>query len=561
MRHPKLRPWLVGAAGVMVSAVQAPVSALSAPAMPAPVATTSAPASVVPDSTQAPTALTELSPMLTLAEALERARSSPAAASAAALARAASADRDQAQWALYPRAALGYNRDTNRTFTDQRDEQTQLTVSYTLFDGGRARGNLKEKDAQAQAQVFTALSKSDQVALSAVQAYLDVLRYTRLAEIAHENIERHQYVRNLIAQIASIDRGRRSDLSLVDSRLAVARKTYANYLQQKGTAATQFEQLIGQPPANLGLPVLAPERRVNGITPEIEDRIDDYSPDVKAAKQTLEAAEGRVDASRHWYVPDVIVQAIKPVRNGGQYYTPSREWYGGMQLQWDTTDRLSGVSALRAAEERRASAEQDIEAAQRALHQKAADLFNVLASVRERHASSGTQVQSLDQVSEAYWDQFTIGRRSLLDALNTQSDLFVSRTEDASLSFDELLLQMQIFALQGMLDEEVRALSYMPLGGTTDGSMRASVVPPPLHSHMRVRREPAKPIQDSPGVEGPWHEEGAVPAQPVPVSADVDPQPAQEQPPPVAAEQSAAAPASQDAPADTATWLPTLNGG
>jgi adhesin transport system outer membrane protein len=429
-------------------------------------------------------------PILTLAEAVDRARANPAANSAAALARAAAADRDQAQWALYPRATLGYNTTTSRAYYDQRDEQVQATVSYTLFDGGRARGAVREKDAQAQAQAFSALSKSDQTAVSAVQAYLDVLRYTRLAEIAQANIDRHEFVRGLIAEIASIDRGRRSDLSLVESRLAIARKTLASYLQQKGTAITQFEQTVGQPPTGLVQPTLAPERRVDGMSAELESRIEGYSPDLAASRQTADAANARVDASRYWYVPDVVVQATKPLRTAGQYYNPNHDWYAGVQLQWDTTDRFSGASALRAAQERRESAQQDIETTRRAVRQKAQDLLNVLTSVRTRHGAAATQVDSLGQVADAYWDQFQIGRRSLLDALNMQSDLFASRTEDASLGFDELLLQLEVYAMQGLLDDEVRALRYE--------SVLAPVRPAPASTAPLV--SPATPPVTQPNV-------------------------------------------------------------
>lgn len=431
-----------------------------------------------------------IAPMMTLADVVELARAGPSASSAQALARAAAADRDQASWALYPRANLNYSRDTNRAYYDEQSGQLQLTASYTVYDGGRARANVRAKDAVAQAQGYGALSKSDQAALGAVQAYLAILRFERLAQIARANIDRHAYVRHLIAEIVTVDPGRSSDLALVDSRLAVARRTHDEFEQQKGTAATQFEEVVGQPPGPLALPILAPDQRLAGLDGTRSARVDDYSPELNAARHNLAAALANVDANRRWYAPDVIVQAVKPMSASGQYATGSYKWYAGIQLQWDTTDRLSGMSALRGAQARAESARQDIETARRGVRQKLADLFNVLASVRARQVAATQQVGSLEQVSQAYWDQFQIGRRSLLDALNMQSDLFASQIQQAGLQLDELQTQLSVYTQEGKLDEEAKRFRYAPLASLAPQG-RVMKVGGRVKARDQVKREEA----------------------------------------------------------------------
>jgi adhesin transport system outer membrane protein len=60
-------------------------------------------------------------------------------------------------------------------------------------------------------------------------------------------------------------------------------------------------------------------------------------------------------------------------------------------------------------------------------------------------------VESAEQVVSAYSEQFKIGRRSLLDVLNAENELFTARTNATTARTDASLSAWRLLSLRGML--------------------------------------------------------------------------------------------------------------
>jgi outer membrane protein, adhesin transport system len=54
-------------------------------------------------------------------------------------------------------------------------------------------------------------------------------------------------------------------------------------------------------------------------------------------------------------------------------------------------------------------------------------------------------------VVNVYLDQFALDRRTLLDVLDSQNELFVSRSNHVNALYTEMFAVFRIMALQGML--------------------------------------------------------------------------------------------------------------
>ncbi len=73
----------------------------------------------------------------------------------------------------------------------------------------------------------------------------------------------------------------------------------------------------------------------------------------------------------------------------------------------------------------------------------------VAAGERARHFSS--QADANTEVVKAYKDQFSLDRRTLLDVLDAQNELFVSRSNTVNAEFLEMFAVFRILALRGGL--------------------------------------------------------------------------------------------------------------
>ena len=77
--------------------------------------------------------------------------------------------------------------------------------------------------------------------------------------------------------------------------------------------------------------------------------------------------------------------------------------------------------------------------------------WSALQSARDRHTAIATQVKANEKVRDAYTQQFNLGQRSLLDVLDSENELFVSRGDLVAAEYIELFAGYRMLAVEGQL--------------------------------------------------------------------------------------------------------------
>lgn len=397
--------------------------------------------------------------MMTIADAIMLAKNNPQALQAIAQYHVANAERDAANWALYPQLNIGYS-DNISQLTGNNEQDAVLSASYRVLDGGRARNSVLEKQQIATSALYTAQAEQDRLITETIQSYLDIVRFTKLSSLAAENVSRHLEVRRLISEIAKVDPGRRSDQMLVDGRLATAKTTLTHLVQQLKISRQNFIALVGQAPGIIATPEFTDAYRIheNANVSNWLAQAELYSPVLKSQLARIDAAEAQVNATKNWYVPNVDVEAkqVLPIGSGSR----KQDTVFGVNVTWNTTDRFSGVDLSNAAKMKKIGELEGAAALKRQLTTTVENLFSQLTAIRSKQSATAIQRSSLEEVSDTYWEQFRIGRRTLLDALNTESDLFSSKIEESSLLYDDLFYQLQLYVIQGRMNEVLDSLKY-----------------------------------------------------------------------------------------------------
>jgi len=107
-----------------------------------------------------------------------------------------------AKGGYYPKVNLnlGYGREwsentTTRNRPGQDDTLTRaesgLTLSQMLYDGFATKSEVDRQQARLSSAARKVMGTSEQIGLKAVEAYLDVLRYSELLALAQANLETH----------------------------------------------------------------------------------------------------------------------------------------------------------------------------------------------------------------------------------------------------------------------------------------------------------------------------------------------------------------------------------
>ena len=318
-----------------------------------------------------------------------------------------------------------------------------LRGSLLLYDGGRTRETVnREQDRALVAREGLRLAVEELVARVA-ELYVECHRQERLAELAAENVAAHAALHDRLREIASFDRGRASDLLQVGARLEQARLAQALRRDAALEARLVLSQVAGMDLAG----VQAPADLRGSLPLSLNDALAmlDAHPSVLAAEAEALAARRNARLAAAWMLPriDLIAALQSPVDPLGQ-----RQHLDDFSLRlaasWTPVDGGAGRAGLRAAERQGDQAQEWARSLRRDLGARVAGLWAQLEGRQQRLRTHQDLVERTLEVREAYWQQFTIGRRSIVDLLNAEGEFFQARAaaEEERLGLTQTALRL-----------------------------------------------------------------------------------------------------------------------
>ena len=87
----------------------------------------------------------------------------------------------------------------------------------------------------------------------------------------------------------------------------------------------------------------------------------------------------------------------------------------------------------------------------RAVEKDVRQTWASMVAAGQRAGEFAAQAAANTEVVKAYKDQFKVDRRTLLDVLDSQNELFVSRSNTVNSEFLEMLAVYRLVALKGAL--------------------------------------------------------------------------------------------------------------
>ncbi|MEO7108285.1 MAG: TolC family protein, partial [Rhodoferax sp.] len=229
---------------------------------------------------------------------------------------AAKAERQAAQGNWLPRIDLEVAGGAYQTKTpllasteNYNDNRSSIQLRQTLFDGFATLHETRRLSYAQQSAYFELLSVSDQTALEVARAYLDVLRYRELVQLAADNFTTHQEVHDRLNQKVKAGVGRKVDLEQAAGRMALAESNWLTESSNLHDVAARYQRLVGQlPSASLAAvdPIAVPKAKPGvGFASETIRT----NPDFLAAVATIRSYRSDANARRSAYAPTVELRA------------------------------------------------------------------------------------------------------------------------------------------------------------------------------------------------------------------------------------------------------------
>ena len=349
----------------------------------------------------------------------------PKVMTARANARATKFEVTQAQAAWSPR--LNLIADPGRSFRFSGASSAQagdigLRGSQLLYDGGKSDAEIDRQKARLSASEHRITASADQIASQIADLYLEALKQLKLASVAADNVAAHQDLVKRVQDIAEVDRGRGSDFIQSQARLEQARLSYQQRQSAYQEAIAQVASLVNRP-----LVRVSSVRDAAAFAPTSEAAAGELlktHPAVLAANADAAAASQAAKIAAGWNKPRVDLQTSlqrDPTSQSGHY---GRVVDVRLVSNWTGYDGGGAQAAASAASEQALAALSASDSIQRDLSLEVTRNLQAIATRSTRAATWANLLTQLGSVKEGYWEQYKIGRRSILDLLNVQNEIF-----------------------------------------------------------------------------------------------------------------------------------------
>ncbi|MBL1147706.1 MAG: TolC family outer membrane protein [Pseudomonadota bacterium] len=333
--------------------------------------------------------------------------------------------------------------------------RASLTLTQLLFDGYGTQSEIKRQTARVESTSNRVAETAEFLGLSITEAFFDVLRQRDLLSISRANVQDHLKILDTISQGVSSGTATEGDLAQAEARLASSRATEASIRQSLREAEALFIRQAGEMPENLVFPNvprdLLPQSVENAVTDAVTK-----SPTLAVFESDIDVAHAEFEGSGSTLYPQVNLEV-----NG-----TASEDINGIQgsdtrasalavVRWNLFRGGGDKARQREFMYRHAIAKKRRADAARQVEKDVRDTWAGMVAASERAARFLEQANANEKVVGVYLDQFSLDRRTLLDVLDAQNELFVSRSSHVNALYTEIFGIYRLLALQGQLLDSV----------------------------------------------------------------------------------------------------------
>lgn len=329
--------------------------------------------------------------------------------------------------------------------------QSSLSISQMLFDGHETFYEIERQKARTISASRRVRETSEFIALDAIEAYLESLRQRELVLLAEENIVVHQQTLELVRVKAEGGAATVADIQQTESRLAAAEATLTEAQSRLKDADATYIRIIGETPSTLERPIPPLWALPNSVEAAINTALQN-NPTIAVNRADVSASRAEYDGSKSSFLPSVEFEVTGTAdRNlegtrGGDYeatafVTVNYNLFNGFQDHHTRKELMARIGETR----------QRLNRAIRLTEEEMRLAWNARTSALERVGAQTREAEANDQVRQTYRQQFDLGGRNLLELLDAENELFITRGNLISSEFAELFAAYRILATGGIL--------------------------------------------------------------------------------------------------------------
>ncbi|WP_394251119.1 TolC family outer membrane protein [Vibrio profundi] len=351
-------------------------------------------------------------------------------------------------------AGIGYeNTDlaSNNEETDLTRKEATLTLTQLIWDGSATLNDMDRTAADAESVRFQLLSDAQDIALEVTKIYLDAVKAHEVLSLSESNLATHKNIYSDIKKRVDSGIGSTADMTQVEARIA---KAHGNLLAAQNNlfdTHTQFMRIVGQSPQGLVFPradaMAIPLTVDNALSLAME-----LHPVVKISQVDVDSARFQYQQSKSTNYPTLSFEAAQIWRDdAGGVEGSSDEFSAMLRLRYNLYNGGADSDRAESAAYQLNKAKDLRERTYRTVEEGLRLSWSALDLTLQQKDFLSDHVDSASQTVIAYEKQYRIGKRTLLDLLNTENELFEARKGYLDAKYDEQYAKYRVMNATGNL--------------------------------------------------------------------------------------------------------------
>jgi len=381
-------------------------------------------------------------------------RISPALKSSLAQTDAAAASVDEAKGQRWPQLDVSATSATKefgggvKSYEGQSNIPTLgVSVATNLIDFGQTSRTIESREERVTSAQQAVQAQREELAMQVSNALIEWNKQQRIIAISQQYVARMNQLTTMLSGIVQSDTGRRSELTQAKGRLLQAQ----SYLENAESRARDVEITLNRLMGNSRVTLPASDRwamNFGDLTRQLSGL--DTHPLILRAKAEERAAFKEAEAIKASGLPKLNWTVNKSTREDLQ--GRQQAWQTGLSVSWGLF-RGGSTNAQEIAAIKRA------EASRQQVHEQRRELENRIRaanqdshSMADRAALYKSLIVESDRIRKDFFDQwYHLGRRTLLDVLSAESDLYNNQVSEVSNRFDSYAAILRGYSSAGVL--------------------------------------------------------------------------------------------------------------
>lgn len=338
----------------------------------------------------------------------------------------------------------------------------ELKVTQNVFEGFGTIEDVRKQEARMAAAKANVLEKANQLSLQTTEAYIELLKQRDILKLAENNLKIHEDIHKKIKERTESGFGSKSEIDQSSGRVALAN---SNVIIQKSNyrdALAKFKRFYGADVSADSLVKPAFGYKIFSNFDEALAEANTNYPSLLVQNNNIKAAEHDVNLALSTYYPRIDVELRNSNNDnvGGQIGPDETKsamliasyniFSGGYDRANHSKQQVNVLKEKQSSGDIKLRVQENLEYSWIA-HEELEKQLPYLKAHRDFTLST----------LQSYQQEFALGRRTLLDMLNTENERFNAEKEVTISEYDLLFANYRILEGTGALAKELGSIPVL----------------------------------------------------------------------------------------------------